>query len=227
MQNITIQERSNAVEKGGVAMDSWAQAVASFVIVEVAVLLVGCAEPPTTQLEAAAKAVESARAAEAPKYAKEDFVALEQQLALARDELAKQGKILSIFRSYTEADKILTKVVEAGKQVETKATANKETAKTAAVTMEKEAQQIVVSARELVRKAPVGKERAAVNAIKQDLDSLKTGLTGLHQLIEKGDYLEAEAQAKALKEKGTAVSTEIREAIGKVKKSKGSNRHVS
>lgn len=208
-------------------MDSGVQAVASVVIVEVAMLLAGCSEPPTQQLEAASKAVESARTAEAPKYAKEDFVALEQHLALAKDELAKQEKTLSIFRSYTEADKILTSIVEEGKQVEAKATANKETAKTAAITMETEARQIVASVRELMKKAPVRKERAAVDTIKQDLDGLQTGLTGLHQLIEKGDYLEAEAQAKALKEQGAAVSTEIREAIEKVQKSKESKRHVS
>lgn len=71
------------------------------------ILLFGCAPPPTEQLGAAQKAVDAATAAGATEYAKEDFVALEQQFALAKDELTKQEKVLPIFRSYSDADKML------------------------------------------------------------------------------------------------------------------------
>jgi hypothetical protein len=73
-------------------------------------------------------------------------------------------------------------------------------------------------------KAPTGKERAAVQAIKQDLDGLETSLSAVHQSIEKGDYLGAEVQAKALKEKGVAVSEEIHNAIAKTKGKKSTSR---
>lgn len=188
------------------------------------VLLIGCAQPPTEQLGAAQKAVDAAKAAGATEYAKEDFTALEQQFALAQDELAKQERALSIFRSYTDADKMLIKVVESGGSVAAKAAQNKEAAKTAALAMEKEAQKIMASAKELMAKAPTGKERAAVETIKQDLSGLETSAGAVHQLIEKGDYIGAEVQAKALKEKGVAVSGEIQNAIDKAKGKKPGSR---
>ena len=187
-------------------------------------LLIGCAQPPTEQLGAAQNAVDVAKVAGATEYAKEDFTALEQQFALAKDELSKQEKALSIFRSYTDADKMLIKVVEAGGHVAAKAAQNKEAAKTAAVALEKEAQQVVASAKVLMAKAPTGKERAAVETIKQDLSGLETSVGAVHQLIEKGDYVGAEIQAKALKEKGAAVSGEIQNAIDKAKGKKPGSR---
>lgn len=188
------------------------------------ILMIGCAQPPTEQLGAAQKAVETAKAAGATEYAKEDFVALEQQFALAKDELAKQERAVSIFRSYTDADKMLIKVVESGEHVAAKAAQNKEAAKTAALAMEKEAEEAVASAKVLMAKAPTGKERAALETIKQDLSGLETSMGAVHQLIEKGDYLGAEVQAKALKEKGVAVSGEIQNAIDKAKGKKPRSR---
>lgn len=190
----------------------------------VMVVMTGCAQPPTEQLEAARKAVEVAQAAGASEYAKEDFAKLEEQFTLAKDELAKQEKALSIFRSYTDADKMLIKVVEAGGHAAAKAAQNKEAAKTSAVALEKEAQQVVASAKVLLAKAPTGKERAAIETIKQDLSGLETSVGAVHQLIEKEDYLGAEAQAKALKDKGVAVSGEIQTAIDKAKGKKRTSR---
>jgi hypothetical protein len=181
------------------------------------VVMLGCAQPPTEQLGAAQKAVDAAKAAGATEYAKEDFVALEQQFAIAKDELARQERALPIFRSYTDADKMLIKVVESGGHVAAKSAQNKEAARTAALAMEKEAQDVVASAKVLMAKAPTGKERAAVETIKQDLSGLETSVGAVHQLIEKGDYPEAEVQAKAVKEKGAAISVEIQRAIDKAK----------
>ena len=188
------------------------------------VVMTSCAQPPSEQLDAARKAVDAAKAVGAPDYAKDDFVKLEQQFAVAKDELTKQENVLAIFRSYAEADKMLIKVVEASEQVTAKAAQNKEAAKIAALVMEKETQQVVASARELMAKAPTGKERTAVEKIKEDLGGLETSLTAVHQSIEKGDYLGAEAQAKPLKEKTAAVSLEIQTAIDKAKGGKPGSR---
>lgn len=187
-------------------------------LIGIAIILVtGCAQPPTEQLEAAQKSVEIAQAAGAAEFAKADFTALEQQFALAKDEIAKQEKALSIFRSYRDADKMLVKVVEAGGSVAAKAAQNKEAAKTAAIALEKEALQVVASTKELIAKTPTGKERAAVEVIKQDVAGLERSLSAIHQLIEKEDYIGAEAQAKAVMEEGKALSMEIQIAIDKAK----------
>lgn len=182
-----------------------------------AMVLNGCAVPPTEQLDAAQKTIYAAKAAGADVYAQEDFAGLEAQFALAKDELAKQEKAFFIVRSYAAADNLLAQVVKTGQQVEAKTAEKKEAAKTAAITMEKEAQAALSSARELMANAPTGKERAAVEAIKTDLIGLETNLGTVHELIKKGDYLGAESRAKALKESGSSVSQEIQHAIDKTK----------
>lgn len=205
-------------------MTKSSQQIAGAVLVAAMLLMNGCAQPPTEQLAAAQKAVDAAKAAGATDYAKEDFTALEQQLAIAKDELAVQEKTLSIFRSYADADKMLIKLVETGRQVAAKAAQNKEAAKTAVLAMEREAQQTVASAKDLMEKAPTGKERASLEVIKQDIAGLESSLNAVHQLIEMGDYLGADVRAKSVKIKGAAVSVEIHRAIDKAKGKKPGSR---
>jgi hypothetical protein len=183
-------------------------------------LMNGCAQPPTEQLAAAQKAVDAAKAAGATDYAKDDFVKLEQQLAFAKEELAEQDKTLSIFRSYAEADKLLIKLVETGGQVAAKAAHHKAAARTAVLALEKEAQLAMASAKDLMKKAPTGKEQAALEVIKQNLTGLELSFSAVHQLIEMDDYFGAEVQANAVKETATAVSAEIQRAIDKTKRMK-------
>ena len=180
-------------------------------------LMSGCAEPPVEQLAAAPKAVDAAKAAGATDYAKDDFVKLEQQLALAKEKLAEQDKTLSIFRSYANADEILVKLVKAGGQVAANAAQQKEAAKTAMLVLEQEAQLAVASAKELMEKAPLGKKRAALETLKQDIEGLESMFNAGHQLIEMGDYFGAEVQANAVKDKSEAISREIQYAIDKAK----------
>lgn len=183
-------------------------------------LMNGCTQPSAEQLAAAQKSVDAAKAAGATDYAKDDFVKLEQQLALAKEELAEQENTLSIFRSYTEADKMLIKLVETGGQVAAKAAQHKEAAKMSVLALEKEAQLAVTSAKNLMEKAPTGKERAALETIKQEIAGLESSFSAVHQLIEMGDYFGAEVQAEAVKEKGAVVSGEIQRAIDKAKEMK-------
>jgi predicted nucleic acid-binding Zn-ribbon protein len=190
----------------------------------IAGLLTGCAEPPRQQLEAAKKGVEAARFGGAEEYAKEDLTKLHEEFTQAKDEIAKQEKTLSVFRSYGKADEMLKLVAEHAKEVEAKATAKREEAKGVAYAREKEAIAVLASTEAMLAQAPVGKDRAAVQTIKQDLSELRGALGPIHDLIEKGDYLAAEAQAKALKDKGTAVDGELQKAIEKAKEGGRSGR---
>lgn len=201
-------------------MSVWMQWIACISVIGGAALVVGCAQPPAQQLESAQKGVEAAQTAGASDYAKAEFAKLEEEFNRAKAVIAEQEKQMVIFRSYGKADSLLKQVTEHAKQVETTATINKEAAKAAAVAREKEAQQVVASAHELMAKAPVGKDRAAVESLKNDLSGLQSGLGEVQQLIEKGDYLGAETRAAALKEKGTAVSDAIQKAIKKVKRAR-------
>ncbi len=172
----------------------------------VLLLMNACAQPPAFQLEAAQKAVDEAKLAGAEIYAKDDFMKLEQEFALAKDELAKQETVFSIFRLYDDVDEMLSTVVEYGGRVAAKASKNKEVAKTAALAMEQDALWAVVSAKRLTTSTLRRTERDTQEVIKQQLTALEAGVAEVHGLIENGDYLTAEMHAKTLKENGVAVS---------------------
>lgn len=188
------------------------------------VLLTGCAQPPTEQLEAAQKAVDAAKTAGATVYARDDFSALEQQFALAQEEVAQQERVISIFRSYTDADKMLIKVVESGGRVAAKAAQNKEAAKMTAIAVEQEAQQLLASTKTLMMQAPSGIDRVALDAIDQDIRRLEEGLDAVHQLIEMGDYPDAQLQANFLKKSGGSVLGMVQNAIEKTRNKKAKPR---
>ena len=181
----------------------------------VLLLMNACAQPPVFQLEAAQKAVDEAKIAGAEIYAKDDFMKLEQEFALAKDELAKQETVFSMFRLYDDVDEMLSTVVEYGRRVAAKASKNKEVAKTAALAMEQDALWAVVSAKRLMTSTLMRTERDTQEVIKQQLTALEAGVAEAHGLIENGDYLTAEMRAKTLKENGVAVSGALRSAIEK------------
>lgn len=187
------------------------------------VLLTSCAQPPAEQLSAAQHSVDEARAAGAPDYAKDDLVKLEQQLALAKYELTRRENVLSMFRSYADAEKMLITVVKSAGPVAAKAAQNKMAAKTAVLAMGKEAGQVVASAKALIAKAPTGNEWAALDNIKRDVEGLETSFNAVYLLIEMGDYVGAEVQARAVKENGAAVSREIQRAIDRNKETQSSS----
>src|SRR5712691_9845249 len=85
-------------------------------------ILSGCAQPPTVQLNAAQKAIDDARAAQADKYAAGEFGASQKALTDARTEIMNQDKNFVLTRNYTTAASLL-------KDVETKAQAAQAAAK--------------------------------------------------------------------------------------------------
>lgn len=183
-------------------------------------VLTGCAQPPTEQLSAAQRSVDEARAAGAPDYATDDFLKLEQQLARAKNEVTRRKHGLSIFRPYADAEKMLLTVVESAGSVAAKAAHNKIAAKTAVLAMGKEAEQVVASAKTLIAKATTGNEWAGLDTFKRDVEGLETSFNAVYLLIEMGDYVGAEVQARAVKADGVAVSREIQRAIDRVKEMK-------
>ncbi len=194
--------------------------VVSLLIVP-AIMLAGCANPPSEKLAAAEKAVEEARAVGAQTYAAEDFAKLEGLLTGAKQDMEEQSGKFAMLRDYEKTEQLLaTAQADAGKVVAT-ATKRKEEAKVAAAQAFQAAQESVQATQALVAKAPVGKDRAAVEAIKNDVQGLATSLTEVETTIGAGDYLAAQAKAKAIQDKSQAVAAEIQQAIDKVAAAKG------
>lgn len=174
-------------------------------------VMCGCAQPPVEQLEAVQHAVESAKAAGAAEYAREDLATLEYEFALAKEEFVGQEKVLALFQSYSDVEALLAKVLADARQVEVNAAQRKKMAKATALAVEQEAKQILASAKKFMSSTLTQKGRASRKIIEQELTGLEKNLRVVSQLIETGDYLDAEKQARTVRGKGMAISEVIQQ----------------
>jgi hypothetical protein len=188
----------------------------SVAVILVLVVAVGCSQAPSEKVEATEKAVSDARAAGAPNYMAEDFAKVEGMLTNAKNEIVEQDSKFGFLRDYGKAEQLLASAETEATRVSTEAARKKEESKQAALQDQQAAQESVRTTQALVAKAPVGKDRAALETIKADAQGLTTSLTEVQTAIDSGDYLAAQAKAKAIKDKSEAVSAEIRTALAKV-----------
>lgn len=180
----------------------------------------GCAKPPTEKVNAAEKAVTDAREAGAPQYMAEDFAKLENALANAKSEVAAQDSKMAFLRDYSKAEQTLSTIPADATRVAGESAKKKEEAKNAAVQAQQAAQAAVKQAQDLIAQAPVGKDRAALEAIKADADGLTKSLAEVQEAIDKGDFQGAQAKAKAIQDKGQSIATEVQTAIDKMNAAK-------
>ena len=191
-----------------------------FAVVPVLLLSAACAKGPTEKVTAAEKAVNDARMAGAPKYAPEEFAKLESALTNAKNEVAEQDAKFGFLRDYEKAEQVLTATQTEATRVSAETAKRKEEAKATAVQAQQAADAAVKAAQGLVARAPVGKDRAALEAIKADIDGLATSLPDIQKTIDAEDYQAAQAKAKAIQDKSQAVSAELESALAKVHKAK-------
>jgi hypothetical protein len=183
-------------------------------------LVAGCAKPPTEQIDAAEKAVKDAQQSGAPTYSAEEYAKLEGTLAALKKEVGEQDAKFALFRDYGKAEQLAASTKADGERVKADAAKKKEEAKAAALQAQQVAQEGVKSTLDLVAQAPVGKDRAALEAIKNDVEALKASLNQVQIAIDKEDYPAAQTQAKAIHDKTQAVASEIQHALAKVGKGK-------
>ena len=170
------------------------------------------------KLAAAEKAVNAARAAGAPTLMPDDFAKLEDLLAKAKKEIEEQNARLGFLRSYATADQLLTAVLTEAARLIAETGKRQEEARAAAVQAQREAQEAVMLAQDLLRGAPTGKERAVLALIKTDVHKLSASLSEVQAALDSRNYTAAEAKAKEIREKAEGVAAELRQAIEKVKK---------
>ncbi len=185
-----------------------------------ALIAAGCSQPPAEQIDAAEKAVTDARQSGASTYAADEYAKLEGTLAALKKEVAEQDGKFALFRDYGKVEQLAASAKADAERVKTDTAKKKEEAQAAALQAQQVAQEAVKATTELVAQAPVGKDRAALEAIKNDTEALKASLNQVQMAIDKEDYPSAQAQAKAIHDKSQALSGEIQQALAKVGKGK-------
>lgn len=189
-------------------------------ILGMSLLMGGCAQPPADQINAAEQAVKDAQQNGAATYVANDYAKVEGLLAAMKTEVAEQDGKFALFRDYGKAEQLAATTKTEAERVKADAAKKMEEAKVGAAQAYQAAQATVASTLALVAKAPAGKDRAALEAIKTDAQALKASLNDVQLLLDKADYLAAQTKAKAIQEKGEAVSHEIETALAKIGKGK-------
>lgn len=179
----------------------------------VLMFVIGCAKPPTEQIDAAKAAVESARKAEADKYAPTEFRALQRSLQAALDEVD--------LKNYTEALPMLEEVVTEAKRVEALAKANKEKKQAEAQAKLEDLRTAIARTKESLDKAPTGKgAQRDIERMKNDLATLAASTPEVERAIKNGDLLGAVTKAESTLRKVSEIEQEVQAAIEKKGKGK-------
>lgn len=189
--------------------------IMTMLLVPALLLAVGCGKAPNDKLGEAEKAVLDAKLAGAQAYVAEDFAKLEGMLNNAKKEMDDQNAKFVLFRDYGKTEQLLVSVQAETPRLLEETAKKKAEAKDAALKAHEAAKDAVKKAQALVARAPVGKDRAAVEAIKNDAKALTASLNDVQMAMDTEDYLTAQAKARAVQDKSLSLSSEVRGALAK------------
>jgi hypothetical protein len=180
-------------------------------------ILSGCAQPPTLELNGAQKAIDNAHAAEADKYAVEEFGAAQKALTEARTEITNQDKNFVLTRNYTAAKNLLKDAETKAQAAQAAAKDNKEKVKSEVEGLIRETTASLEAAKADLDKAPKTKNtKAELDALKANLDTLATKIDQAKTLVSSGDYLQAKASLILAKKRPTEIATERQHTAEKI-----------
>ncbi len=179
----------------------------------------GCAEAPKQDIEAAQAALQAAKAAEADRYAADQFKAVQDSLDAAMAEIQQQDSKFALMRNYDRAKAMLQSALTAANAAAQAAATNKEAARVEADTLKKQLEGSIAAAKELMKKAPKGKEgRAALEMIQNDINTLEASVAEITNAYSSGDFLTAKDKAQAGVTKINSIIEELNNAIAKTKR---------
>jgi len=178
--------------------------------------LSSCGKLPQEKLDAAKAAIDSAKLAEADVYLAADFTALQDSLNAANTEIEAQKS--KLFKKYGPVTQKLEWIITRANEVTAGVAAKKEEVKKEAEGLVTEITGLMDETQKLMKKAPRGKEGAAVlEQMKNELTTAEAALNEGKTQLEGGKYMDAVNKLKAAKETVTSVKTELENAIAKVK----------
>ena len=179
--------------------------------------LSSCGKVPQEKIDATNAAITAAQTAEAAVYVPAGFAAVQDSMKAIMAEVEVQnGKL---FKNYKNVTVKLDQTLAAANQVAANAATKKEEVKKEVETLMTEIKAVIEENATLVKKAPRGKEGAAVlEQIKTEIATIDASVVEAQGLYDKGAYMDADNKIKAAKERAAAINNELKEAIAKVKR---------
>lgn len=185
-------------------------------IMGLALVFSSCQKYPQAEVDAANAAIEAAKAVQANLYVPEEFSAVTDSLNSVLAAVEKEKS--KLFSNYKDEVAKLVATADQAKKVAADATAKKEQMKQECTTILADLATTMTQNKAMLAKAPKGKEgKAALEAIANDLTSIETGITEAGSKLASDDVINALNQAKILKDKATAINTELTEVLTKAR----------
>lgn len=181
-------------------------------------LMTSCGKVPQANIDAAVAAIDSAKTMQADIYLPGDFAALNDSLTVINQAVeAQKSKLFKNFKDVkVKADAL---AVVAG-ELAGKAVVKKDEVKAEAETLMTQAKTLLEENKTLIAKAPKGKEgKAVLDEIKGEVTVIETSLTEAQTIFDAGtNYMQVLDKVKAANEALTAINTELKDAIAKVRR---------
>jgi hypothetical protein len=178
--------------------------------------LSGCGKVPQEKIDATNAAIAAAQTAEAAVYVPAEFAAIQDSMkAIMADVEVQKSKL---FKKFGPATIKLDATLAAANKTAADAAAKKAEVKKDVETSLTDVKAVIEENKTLMKKAPRGKEGAAVlEQMKTEMATIEATVAEAQALYDKGTYMDALNKVKAAKERATGINTELKDAIAKVK----------
>lgn len=177
-----------------------------WVLMGLAALAAGCAEPPTAAVDAAKQGL-AALSAEAATYAPDAYATAQDAVADLDAELATQEGTFALMRSYERTNELVSAVEAATGQVRQAIDAERQRLRTAAEGLVADAEGTVAEVRQTIEELPAEElEEDQVAAWEADLAGVSASLQETAGLLASDQVLEAHGAAEGAAEAASGVS---------------------
>ncbi len=188
----------------------------AFASLAMLVFVTGCGKVPQEQIDAVNAAIETAKQAEADVYVPAQFAALQDEMNQIMTKVeAEKSKT---FKSFKEVKELLAAMPAKAAAVAESVAAAKEEVKVNTEALFVEIDGLLTAHKDLLKKAPKGKEgRAVLEEMKNEVAVIEGSIAEAKALFEQGSFKAAFDKATAAKDSITAINNELTEAIAKVR----------
>jgi hypothetical protein len=185
-------------------------------LVAILALLSGCAKAPQQVVDAANTALQAAEEAQANLYVPDLYNAAKDSLNAAMEEINAQGSKFALTRNYGRAQQLLEAATKAATDAQAAVAVKKEEVKAEAQNLMAQAQTAMEETKNLLAKAPKGKEgKEVLEQMQAELSGAETALTEATGAMDSGDFIGARDKVKAALEKANSLNQELADAISK------------
>src|SRR5664279_685152 len=177
--------------------------------------LASCGKVPQAKVDATNAAIAAAQTAEAAVYVPAEFTAVQDSMNAINAAIEVQKS--KLFKKFGPIEVKLDATLAQANKVASDATAKKDEVKKEVETTMTAVKATVEENGTLMKKAPRGKEGAAVlEAMKTDMAAIDATIAEAQASYDKGTYMDALNKIKAASEKANGINTELKDAIEKV-----------